>query len=122
MEEEKDHRELDAQKSQAKKIIRGLNSHSPARMTVDTGNNQFHIINEDGVCYLCLVERAYPKRLAFSYLKELQTEFVRQNPGKVEDASRPYAFIKFDTFIQKTKKQYVDTRNMSKMNEDLQDL
>jgi len=125
MEEEKDHRELDAQKAQAKKIVKGLNSNSPTRMTIDAGSNHFHMINEDGVCYLCLVEKAYPKRLAFSYLKELQHEFMRQNPGKVDEASRPYAFIKFDTFIQKTKKQYVDprnTRNMSKMNEDLADL
>ena len=41
---------------------------------------------------------------------------------EVSGASRPYAFIKFDTFIQKTKKLYIDTRtqrNLNKLNEDL---
>merc|ERR1712070_1361466 len=47
------------------------------------------------------------------------------NCDKIEDASRPYAFIKFDTFIEKMNKQYVDSRNtsnLSKMNEDLRDI
>ena len=38
---------------------------------------------------------------------------------------RPYAFVKFDTFMQKTKKIYQDTRtqsNLTKLNEDLQDV
>jgi hypothetical protein len=36
--------------------------------------------------------------------------------------ARPYAFVKFDTFIQRTKKQYQDPRNqrnLQKLNEDL---
>lgn len=39
--------------------------------------------------------------------------------------SRPYAFIKFDTFIQKTKKLYLDTRtqrNLSKLTEELSEV
>ena len=41
--------------------------------------------------------------------------------NEVESATRPYAFIKFDTFIQKTKKLYVDTRtqrNLNKLNDE----
>ena len=43
----------------------------------------------------------------------------------MSSATRPYAFIKFDTFIQKTKKLYVDTRtqrNLNKLNDDLNDV
>ena len=39
--------------------------------------------------------------------------------------ARPSAFIKYDTFIQKTKKLYQDTRtqrNLTKLNEDLHDI
>lgn len=49
----------------------------------------------------------------------------RRYDGEVESYSRPYAAIQFDTFIQKTKKLYVDTRtqrNLSKLNEDLADV
>merc|ERR1719421_2088200 len=52
-------------------------------------------------------------------------EFSAKYSGEVESAMRPYAFIKFDTFIQKTKKLYVDTRtqrNLNKLNEELHDV
>eukprot|EP00962_Isochrysis_galbana_P019122 scaffold5569_cov116-Isochrysis_galbana.AAC.2 len=41
MEEEKDHRELDAYKSQAKRIVKQLNAASPQRMTIEAGANNF---------------------------------------------------------------------------------
>ena len=43
----------------------------------------------------------------------------------VDSVARPYAFIKFDTFIQKTKKLYSDQRTqrtLEKLNEDLHDI
>lgn len=53
-------------------------------------------ILENGICYLCVCDRSYPRKLAFSYLEELSKEFdasfgaEAQKPGL-----RPYAFIKF---------------------------
>ena len=41
MEEEKDHRDLDAFKTQAKKIVKQLNSSSPSRMTIEAGPSSF---------------------------------------------------------------------------------
>ena len=125
MEDEKDHRELDGLKTQAKKIVKQLTHASPSKSTIDAGAAHFHYINGGGVCYLCLTDKSYPKRLAFNYLEELQKEFVSRYIGDVEGATRPYAFIKFDTFIQKTKKLYVDTRtqrNLNKLNEELSDV
>jgi len=77
---------------------------------------------EGGVCYLTLCERGYPRKLAYQYLEELQREFHQQNHNQIETVARPYAFIKFDTFIQKTKRLYMDARtqrNLNKMNEEL---
>jgi vesicle transport protein SEC22 len=77
---------------------------------------------EGGVCYLTLCDRSYPKKLAYQYLEELQHEFEKVNRSQIETVARPYAFIKFDTFIQKTRKLYMDTRtqrNLSKLNDDL---
>ncbi|RYQ85624.1 hypothetical protein Ahy_B10g105193 isoform E [Arachis hypogaea] len=82
----------------------------------------FSYIIEGRVCYLTMCDRAYPKKLAFQYLEELRNEFERVNGSQIETAARPYAFIKFDTFIQKTKKLYQDThtqRNISKLNDEL---
>jgi len=74
------------------------------------------------VCYLTLCDRSYPKKLAFQYLEDLKNEFERVNGSQIETAARPYAFIKFDAFIQKTKKLYLDTRtqrNLAKLNDEL---
>ena len=116
MEDEKDHRELDGLKSQAKRIVKQLTASSPSKVSIDSGSSFFHYINSGGVCYLCLTDRGYPKRLAFNYLEELQREFVNKYEHEVSSVSRPYAFIKFDTFIQKTKKLYIDTRTQRNLN------
>lgn len=110
---------------------------------------------EKGVCYLVLCEAAFPKKLAFAYLEDLQAEFHEQHGKKVPTVSRPYSFIEFgksprslnnqsfiyslsrdklvilfsylskDTYIQKTKKSYIDSRarrNLSNINTELQDV
>ncbi|CAL5361116.1 unnamed protein product [Camellia sinensis] len=89
-------------KQQVKALFKNLSrGHNEAsRMSIETG----------------------PYKLAFQYLEDLKTEFERVNGTQIETAARPYAFIKFDTFIQKTKKLYQDTRtqrNISKLNDEL---
>ena len=109
----------------------------------------YSYIIEGRVCYLTMCDRSYPKKLAFQYLEDLKNEFERVNGNQIETAARPYAFIKFgmvleftrqhcffiltsdcliacflsvDTFIQKTKKLYLDTRtqrNLAKLNDEL---
>lgn len=71
---------------------------------------------------MTLCDRSYPKKLAFQYLEDLKNEFEKVNGSQIETAARPYAFIKFDAFIQKTKKLYLDTRtqrNLAKLNDEL---
>jgi vesicle transport protein SEC22 len=47
--------------------------------------------------YLTIAEKAYPRKLAFSYLDELSKEFNSSYGPKVEDARKPYAFVGFGT-------------------------
>ncbi|KAJ7567049.1 hypothetical protein O6H91_02G130200 [Diphasiastrum complanatum] len=120
----RDQKDLDFYKQQAKFLFKKLSQghHEPSRMTVETGSYFFHYIIEGGVCYLTLCERSYPKKLAYQYLEDLQREFEKTNRSQIDTVARPYAFIKFDTFIQKTRKLYLDTRtqrNLSKLNDDL---
>jgi hypothetical protein len=56
-------------------------------------------IIEFGVCYLCLCEKSYPKKLAFQYLDELQKEFQTQFGAEMQRVARPYAFVKFGKII-----------------------
>ncbi|GCB76830.1 hypothetical protein scyTo_0021038, partial [Scyliorhinus torazame] len=88
-------RDLQHYQSQAKQLFRKLNEQSPTRCTLQAGAMTFHYVIEKGVCYLVLCEAAYPKKLAFAYLEDLQAEFDEQHGRKVPTVSRPYSFIEF---------------------------
>jgi len=117
---------LEHYKKQWKVIVKELSTHSPPRCSIETnGSFVYHYLIQEAVVYLTLTDRSYPKKLAFSYLEELQKEFDNLYHTEIEKATRPYAFIKFDVFMQKTKKLYMDTRNqrnLSKLNDNLNDV
>ena len=78
------------------KKMAGSSSRPPPRMSIESGAFTFHYLIDGGdVCYLTLAEKAYPKKLAFQYLEELQSEFGRLYGEQIEGVTRPYAFIKF---------------------------
>lgn len=90
-------------------------SSSYSRQSVDAGGSSLllHVLYnpESGVAFVAVADRPYPKKLAFQFLDELAGEFGRLYPSStVSAATRPYAFVKFDTFIQKTKRLYADAR------------
>jgi len=117
--------QLDEYKVQANQLFRTFSRKSPKRMTIDSGAYYFCYLIENEVVYLALCEKHYPKKLALRFLEELQKEFDIQYGAYIATEKRPYAFIKFDTFIQKTKKVYADTRshkNLHKVSEDLSDV
>ncbi|KAL0380585.1 UNVERIFIED_CONTAM: vesicle transport protein [Sesamum angustifolium] len=134
--------EADFCKQQVKALFKNLSrgQNEPSRMSIETGPYfpftaiPLHSLDKDlasnmcsrfqlwRVCYLTMCDRAYPKKLAFQYLEDLKNEFERLYGNQIETAGRPYAFIKFDTFMQKTKKLYQDTRsqrNIAKLNDEL---
>jgi vesicle transport protein SEC22 len=85
-----------------------------------------YLISGD-IIYICISERSYPRKLAFTYLSDLSTEFsTTYPPQQVHSPSlRPYAFMEFDTFISRTKATYSDTRatqNLDKLNDELRDV
>lgn len=95
-------------------------------VTVESGTHFcFHYVLAKGVCILTLTEKGYPKRLAFDYLDELRKEFFNLYGTRIANATRPYEFITFDIFIQKTKRVYTDSktqRNLQKLNSELKDV
>jgi len=117
--------ELVNYRQMAKDLLKRMSAQSEARCSVEAGEYVFHYLIEFNVCYLCLCNKVYPKRLAFAFLEELQHEFHTNYGTEVDTAARPYAFLKFDPFVQKTKKAYQDTRtkkNLATLNDELQDV
>ncbi|RMZ80520.1 hypothetical protein DV737_g2925, partial [Chaetothyriales sp. CBS 132003] len=119
--------ELVEVKSQAKMIFRRLNRNSEQQASIDSGQYSLHYLIQDSVCFLVICDRSYPRKLAFTYLSDLAQEFTTVYPsGQYLSATlRPYAFVEFDTFIQRTKKTYQDARassNLDKLNNELKDV
>ncbi|XP_014259100.1 vesicle-trafficking protein SEC22b [Cimex lectularius] len=112
--------------NQAKMLFRKISVHtSPHQCTLKTGPYLFHYLIEHDVIYLVLCESNYSKRLAFSYLEDIAQEFHSQYGSKVSTVTRPYGFIEFDTYIQKAKKIFTDSRvrrNLTSLNSELQDV
>jgi len=119
--------ELAEIKSQAKMIFRRINRNSEQQASIESGQYNLHYLIKDDICFLCIADRSYPRKLAFTYLADIATEFTTTySPSQYYSSNlRPYAFVEFDTFIQRTKKTYQDTRasqNLDKLNDELRDV
>ncbi|XP_026811974.1 vesicle-trafficking protein SEC22b [Rhopalosiphum maidis] len=118
-------RKLIEYQNQAKLLFKKLNFQSPKQCTIESVPYYFHYLIERDVCYLVLCEKNFSKRSAFSFLEDIAAEFNRLYGRQVSTVSRPYTLIEFDNYIQKAKKNYIDSRvrrNLNSLNNELQDV
>jgi len=114
-------------KSQTKMLLRKLSRTTEPQASVESGEYTIHYLISQEIVYICITERSYPRKLAFTYLYDLSTEFSTTYPASqlLSPSLRPYAFMEFDTFINRTKGTYSDTRatqNLDKLNNELRDV
>ncbi|KAF9891307.1 SNAP receptor [Aspergillus nanangensis] len=119
--------ELSEIKSQVKMILRRLNRNAAPQASIESGQFNIHYIIQDDICFLCICDRSYPRKLAFTYLADIASEFTTTYSSAQYHSPnlRPYAFVEFDTFIQRTKKLYQDSRasqNLDRLNDELRDV
>ncbi|KAL5339707.1 Longin-like domain-containing protein [Aspergillus crustosus] len=119
--------ELSEIKSQAKMIFRRMSRNSASQASIESGQYSLHYLIKDDVCFLCICDHSYPRKLAFTYLSDIATEFTNTYPAAQYQSPnlRPYAFVEFDTFIQRSKKVYQDSRasaNLDRLNDELRDV
>ncbi|OMJ19241.1 Protein transport protein sec22 [Smittium culicis] len=126
MDDEQSDSNLQEYKNQTKMLFKRITPQSQSMCSIESDMYTFHYIIEHGVCYLCICDSSFPRKVAFSYLDELAKEFYMSYGSEIENQSlRPYAFVKFDTFMQKTKRVYEDSRtinSLGKLNENLLDV
>jgi vesicle transport protein SEC22 len=119
---------LSEQKQQLKVIVRKVTANSEPRASIESGAYTIHYLldHEANIIYLTICDHSYPAKLAFSYLDEISKEFSKSYGAEVNKPNlRPFSFVKFDNFMQQTKKLYQDTRatqNLDKLNAELQDV
>lgn len=84
------------------------------RCTINLNPHLIHIISALGISFMALCESTYPPVLAFSFLDELQREFITTYDTKnLNSLIRPYAFIEFDSYIHKTRLKYNSPRSLT---------
>ncbi|KAL7423101.1 SNAP receptor [Cryptotrichosporon argae] len=113
VDDESTEKALTEYKQQSKLVFRRLTANSEPACSIESGDYTLHYLIVQNVIYMCICDQSYPRKLAFSYLDELSKEFQRSYEGKIEGASRPYAFMGFDTFISKTTRLYRDSRSLT---------
>ncbi|EGW34274.1 uncharacterized protein SPAPADRAFT_59695 [Spathaspora passalidarum NRRL Y-27907] len=114
------------QKKKCKLLITRITPNSEPQATIESGEFNIHYLIVSSIIYICICERTYPRKLAFSYLTEISNEF-RNSHGQeaLAATARPFGFSSFDNFLHKTKKIYQDQRaqsNLDKLNTELADV
>ncbi|PNY28136.1 Protein transport protein sec22 [Tolypocladium capitatum] len=114
-------------KQQIRQVLRKLTRNSEPQASIETGAYTIHYLVDSDVVFLCICERSYPRKLAFTYLADLAREFTTTHPPPQLHSPqlRPYAFMDFDSFIAKTRTTYADARasqNLDKLNDELRDV
>ncbi|MCJ1230431.1 SNAP receptor [Toensbergia leucococca] len=127
IDDEQSEAELSEPKSNAKMVLRRLNRNSEPEASIECGKYTIHYLITSEICFLTICDKSYPRKLAFTYLTDLSTEFTTTYaaPTYLAPNLRPYAFVEFDTFMQRTKKTYQDSRasqNLDKLNDELRDV
>lgn len=114
---------LSEQKKKIKVLVSRFTPQSVNEATLESGSHDIHYIRHHSVVYILVVEHGYSRNLAFAYLNDILQEFEHSHGQEaVRSSVRPYAFVSFDNFLQKTKKLYNDKRvqgNLNQLNSDL---
>jgi len=114
--------DLEKYKHRAKALLRTIKPDSPSRCTFEEKDYLYHYIMENGVVYLTIAEKGYPRTLAFQYLEKLQEEFQRWHGADVARYDRPYAAVDFDPTMNEIRRDFIDPQapaNLKKLNKDL---
>ncbi|KAJ5519228.1 hypothetical protein N7453_001650 [Penicillium expansum] len=103
--------ELSEIKGQAKMIFRRLNRNSAPQASIESGQYSLHYTIQDDICFLCICDKSYPRKLAFTYLADLASEFTTTYTSS--------------QYLSPTLKLYQDSRasqNLDKLNDELRDV
>ncbi|ABN68487.2 transport protein [Scheffersomyces stipitis CBS 6054] len=114
------------QKKKCKILISRMTPNSEPQATIESGDYNIHYLIASSIIYICISEKSYPRKLAFSYLQEISHEFQNSHgTDALSNSARPFGFSSFDNFLSKTKKIYQDQRaqsNLDRLNNDLADV
>ncbi|KAH3720059.1 vesicle-trafficking protein SEC22a-like [Dreissena polymorpha] len=96
------------------KLLSRISARFPDRCSLYCGSYVIHFITALDLTLLVLCDVTYPQVLAFSFLSDLQKEFlVFFDKQKVLTVQRPYSLIDFDIPLQRLKHRYNNPRSLN---------
>lgn len=96
------------------KLLSRISAKFQDRCTLPGDSYVIYFITAQDLSYFVLCDTTYPRVLAFSFLTDLQREFLRfYDRKKIMSVQRPYALIDFDVVLQKLKHRYNNPRSLS---------
>src|SRR3989338_3388766 len=66
--------------------------HEGKKMSFAYDTHVFHYMVEDAITYLCMTDDAFPRRVAFSFLNDVQSQFTGTYPPEVVETALAFAF------------------------------
>ncbi|XP_013785285.1 vesicle-trafficking protein SEC22a-like [Limulus polyphemus] len=107
------HREVQEARRHMKTLARQVGKLDD-RCSLKLNPHVVHFITSLGVSFMALCDPSYPPVLAFSFLDEIQKEFITiYDTRQISNCVRPYTFIEFDSYIQKTRQRYNNPRSLT---------
>uniref|UniRef100_A0A672T1T6 SEC22 homolog B, vesicle trafficking protein a n=1 Tax=Sinocyclocheilus grahami TaxID=75366 RepID=A0A672T1T6_SINGR len=117
-EDEQSGRDLQKYQSQAKQLCRKLDEQSPARCTLEAGAMAFH--------YFVIHNRSLVAPPPSLKLRQVESVLlIKKDQQLVGNVDQMTSYLSPDTYIQKTKKSYIDSRarrNLGNVNSELHDV
>lgn len=118
--------ELAEQKRKVKLVVQRITPNLAPQALIESGAYTVHYVVRDHLVLLVIADKLYLRQLAFAYLDEVLNEFLKTYGNECfKPGVRPYAFEKFDSFLTKTRKVYLDARaqnNLDRLHLDLTDV
>lgn len=144
VDDEQAERDLSDIKSKVKQLLRRLSRTSETQASIESGPFTVHYLispppssstgpdaSLTSTVFLCICDASYPRKLAFTYLSDIASEFsTTYTSAQIASPSlRPYAFVEFDTFIQRARKTYQNPQlaakgpdGLDRLNSELKDV
>lgn len=86
-------------KQQAKLIFRRLTPSAEPKCSIESGKCNLHYVISNGIVYLTIADKSYPRKLAFSYLDEVSKEFERSYAGQSRELRVQYCDDKHTSYM-----------------------
>jgi vesicle transport protein SEC22 len=68
-------------------------------MSIQSDKMVFYYMSRENLCFLCLTEEAYPKRLAFLYLEEVADVLLQEMVKEYGNGVRTLLFVSLNRIV-----------------------